>query len=191
MKLLLLRCPVCQNGLEPADEDVVVVCRQCHTPLSLGEQGIAPFELFYAQPKGEHGAWLPFWLFEGRVRMTTRQTQGGGKSAAKDAEQMWSVPRRLFVPAWDCPVPQARQIGRQMIENQVMLTAVERPPQAEMTSAVLSPDDARKLLDFIILTIEAERSDWLKDIRFALEAPPPTLWAIPMRGDHNRLTPAI
>jgi hypothetical protein len=181
MKLLLLRCPVCQNGLQPHDDDVVLICPQCHTPILLDESGLSVYPLRYAQPTSNKPAqWRPFWLFEGLVRLTTRQTQGGGQSAAKDAERMWGVPRRLFVPAWECPVPEARQIGKQMIEKQVAVNAIERPEGAEMAAAVLTPDDARKLLDFIILTIEAERSDWLKDIRFSLEAPPPTLWAIPM-----------
>lgn len=181
MKLLLLRCPVCQSGLQPEDEDVVFLCRDCHTPIFLSEQGVETAEVFYAKPQGNTaGQWLPFWLFEGRVRITTRETQGGVKAAESESEAMWSEPRRLFVPAWDCPLPQARQIGMEMIEKQVVVTAVNRPQNAEMKAAVLTPDDARKLLDFIILTIEAERMDWLTDIRFSLEAPPPTLWAIAM-----------
>jgi hypothetical protein len=180
MKLLLLRCPVCQSGLQPEDEDVVFLCRDCHTPIFLSEQGVETAEVFYTKPKGKNTQWFPFWLFEGRVQITTRETQGGVKAAERESEVMWSEPRRLFVPAWDCPLPQARQIGMEMIEKQVVVTAVERPKDAEMVAAVLTPDDARKLLDFIILTIEAERMDWLTDIRFSLEAPPPTLWAIAM-----------
>jgi hypothetical protein len=104
MKLLLLRCPVCQNGLQPHDDDVVLICPQCHTPILLDESGLSVYPLRYAQPTSNKPAqWRPFWLFEGLVRLTTRQTQGGGQSAA----QMWGAPRRLhFVPAMG--VPRAR-----------------------------------------------------------------------------------
>ena len=49
--------------------------------------------------------------------------------------------------------------------------------------AVVTPHDARQLLDFIILAIEADRADYLSDFRFELQAEKPTLWLLPAQND--------
>lgn len=187
MKLLLLRCPTCQQPLQPGEDDVVVVCAACATAVSLGDNGVAVVEIQYAQPNDNRPIthWFPMWLFNGQVNLLERTTQGGSRRADAEAEAFWSQPKRLYVPAWELPVPQARQMGRQLLEQQPVWRAGERPSAGQMVAAVLTPEDALKLLDFIILTVEAERSDWLKNIEFTISAPPPTLWAIPsqLKGD--------
>ncbi len=37
---------------------------------------------------------------------------------------------------------------------------------------------ARELLDYLVLTMEASRKDWLKDLSFVVNAGPPQLWAL-------------
>jgi hypothetical protein len=58
---------------------------------------------------------------------------------------------------------------------------VERPDGAQLINAVVTPADARKLLEFIVLAIEARRKDWLKNLVFELEVGEPKLLAFPQR----------
>jgi hypothetical protein len=47
----------------------------------------------------------------------------------------------------------------------------------QLIPVVVSAEDARKMLEFLILAVEASRDDWLKTLDFQIEAGPPELWA--------------
>lgn len=187
MKLIALRCPQCRQNLNPTHNEVVVtVCDNCHTAVHISQNGLQELEVNYAAPASDQvTAWLPFWVFDGRVNLQQRESQGRSKGADKDAAQMWGAPRRLYAPAWNTQAGQARQIGSTLIQKQPAFQRIERPPAALLTEGIITPEDALKLLDFIILTIEANRKDDLKDIRYKIEAGTPQLWAIPMASSAN------
>ena len=46
-------------------------------------------------------------------------------------------------------------------------------------NAEMAPADAKKMLEFIVLAIEARRQDWLRELTFHLEVGQPDLWALP------------
>lgn len=182
MKLLLLRCPQCQSPLEPAQWDVVVGCRHCFTAVELDEAGLRPINVSYAAMKGVKAEqWMPFWVFNGRVHIQKRDTQGGGGSAQKDAEKLWSVSRRLYVPAWDLPMPTAREMGQKFTLEQTPLSAISRPSDAQLVAVTVTAEDALKLLEFVVLSIEAQRKDWLKNLQFKISATSTELWALPAK----------
>ena len=189
MKLLLLRCPQCQSPLEPEHLDVVVGCKQCLTAVAVDEAGVRLVRVSYAATRrdlDEVGQWVPFWVFNGRIHITKRDTQGGSSSAQRDAEQFWGSHRRLYVPAWDLPMPLAREIGQTFTQGQTHLQAIPQPNEAYLVSAVVTPEDALKLLEFIVLSIEAQRDDWLKKLQFHIEADAPELWALWARQKNSK-----
>lgn len=184
MKLIALRCPQCGQNLEPKHNEVVVTgCKQCHTAVQISQNGLRIIAVSYAAPAADRvDAWLPFWLFDGRVNMQRRQSQGRSKGADKDAAHLWGAPRRLYAPAWNTRASQARQIGSRLVQQQIQFQPIEQPPDALITEAIITPEDALKLLDFIVLTIEANRKDDLKEISYQIEAGQPQLWAVPAQG---------
>jgi len=182
MKLLLLRCPICQEPLKPADRDVVLPCTKCYEAIHLDDElGISTATVHYAAASEPSKVtdWLPIWVTNGRVNITTRNTQGSNRNALQASQAMWAHPRRLYAPAWELPIPQARKLGSQLIQQQAMWIAGERPSETLFTAANVTAVDAQKLIDLIILTIEAERKDWLKDLAFTVEASQPELWIVP------------
>ncbi|NJN55912.1 MAG: hypothetical protein HC804_14900 [Anaerolineae bacterium] len=195
MKLLALRCPQCGQKLEPKQNDVVVVvCAHCFTAVTLHQTGLQPIDVHYAAPAQERvDGWLPFWLFHGRVHMQQRESQGGSKGADKDAAKLWQQVQRLYAPAWNQPAPQAREIGSHLVQSQPLFQAIPHPDGALLSETVLTPEDGLKLLDFIVLTIEAERKDMLRDLKFNIEAGTPALWAIPAqkKGDGWQLVARV
>jgi hypothetical protein len=192
MKLLALRCPQCGQKLEPQSNEVVVVaCGHCHTAVTLHQSGLQPIDIYYAAPANEQvDSWLPFWVFHGRVNLQRRESQGGSKGADKEAAELWQRVQRLYTPAWSIPAQRARALGSQLVQAQPIFQAIPRPAEARLTEAIITPEDGLKLLDFIVLTIEAERKDWLRDLQFKIDAGPPALWAIPAqkKGDGWQLT---
>jgi hypothetical protein len=182
MKLLALRCPACNHSLAPENEHVVVSCERCQAAVHISDEGLTQLSVTYAAPRNEVQAtdWLPFWVFEGRVNITRRTTQGGGSEQAA-ATRLWGEPRRLYVPAWELLLNQAQSIGSDMIQRQPSFQPAPQPAEARLTPVTLAPQDALNVLEFIVLAIEARRPDWLKSLDFDLKVDEPALWALPAR----------
>ncbi len=191
MQLLALRCPNCTQKLEPqSNEAVVTSCPQCATAVTLHQTGLQPTDITYAAPAAaEVDAWLPFWVYHGRVHIQRRESQGSSKGADKDAAQLWARVQQLYVPAWEIPVPQAREMGSQLVQKQPTFQTIERPDTAHIVEAIITPEDGHKMLDFIVLTIEARRKDMLRNLKFEVKTTASELWAIPgqQKGNNWRL----
>ena len=187
MKLLALRCPECGNSLTPENDDIVVTCARCFTAVQIGDEGLSQMAVFYVRSKSRESVtrWLPFWVFRGTVQISQRETQGGG-SQEQEALRFWSQPRAFYVPAWEMSVPSAQEIGSGLMVRQPDVTRMAQPPPAALAPVTLAPADAVKMLEFIVLAIEADRSDWLKSINFQLDVGEPELLAFPA-GDAGLL----
>ncbi len=112
MQLLALKCPTCGQNLKPqSNEAVVVSCGECKTAVSLHQSGIKAIDVKYAVPSStDVTAWLPMWVFNGKVNIIRRESQGSSKGADKDAARLWDSATRLFTPAWQEPIRQAEKI---------------------------------------------------------------------------------
>jgi hypothetical protein len=177
MTLVVVRCPSCGNPLTPGDDDLVIACVQCGAGLQLADDGPQPIEIQYAQDNSPKATtWRPWWIFNGSVNLIRRETQSGNRS--DEARKFWAQLHAMGVPAWELSISAVKQAGLQMLQQPPALKAIPRPSGAKLTPAVVSAEDARKMLEFLILTLEAGRDDWLKTLDFQIEAGPPELWAI-------------
>ncbi len=177
MTLVVVRCPSCGNPLAPGDDDLVIACAQCGAGLQLADEGLQPIEIQYAQTNlAKPATWRPWWIFQGSINLIRRETQGGNRS--DEAHRFWAQPRVMSVPAWELSIAAVKQAGIQLLKQPPVLKAIPHPGGAKLTPAVVSAEDARKMLEFLILTLEASRDDWLKTLDFQIEAGPPELWAI-------------
>jgi hypothetical protein len=179
MKLVALYCPQCAQPLTVNNDDVLLTCGNCRTAVYLDDNGVRPAKVYFAAGREQERSWLPFWVFSGSVKMTQRVSQGGGRSANEQAEALWSAPRRLYVPAWELDLKAAQEIGARLIQQQPSFDFITPPAEATLTPATVAPADAKKMLEFIILAIEARRQDWLRELTFHLEVGEPDLWALP------------
>lgn len=181
MKLVLLRCPNCSEPLKPDNDDVVLACSNCHSPSAIAVNGAVLMQVQFGVPpgfKGDPGRWMPFWVFEGQVKVIKRETQGG-RSRTKDMAKLWGARRRFFVPAWDLDPHTSQDVGSRMVQQQPSFGKIERPAGAQLQTAVVTPNDAKMLIEFIVLAIEARRKDWLRDLVFKLDVDEPKMWALP------------
>jgi hypothetical protein len=122
--------------------------------------------------------WLPFWIYRGRVKILERITQGG-RSAEKEAQAFWAEPRRVYIPAWEYELEAARALIRLLLEQQPFLEAISPPETASFLPVVLTAEDARKLLDLVIVSIEANRKDWMESLDYELQLDSQALWLLP------------
>lgn len=180
MKLLPLICADCQEPLKPDNDDIITVCPRCRQIYQFSDQALQPIAVqFMSSGQTQAREWTPFWVFQGQVNLTQRETQGGGSKSAQSAEQLWQTPRRFYVPAWELPMNRVQEIGGQMIQQQPELQSVPRPDHFTLRPAIVTADDARKMVEFIILAIEARREDYLKNLAFQLQLGEAQLWALP------------
>ena len=110
--------------------------------------------------------------------MYKRQTQGG-RSAEKDAQAFWAQPRRVYIPAWACELAEARDLVAALLEKQPFLEAIIPPDGAAFEPAAVTPADARKLLELVIVSLEANRNDYLESLDFDLNLESEALWLLP------------
>ena len=183
MKLLLLRCPRCNHALTPGNDDVVVQCANCHAAVAIGEGGLQLLPAQYAtatQPRPE--TWLPFWVYRGQVTITSRRIQGG-RSATDEAQKFWAQPRRIYIPAWACELADARDLITELLEKQPTLSTITPPEDAAFLPAAITTEDGRKLLELVIVTLEAQRKDWMESLKYDLRLDSEALWLLPAWRD--------
>ena len=54
--------------------------------------------------------------------------------------------------------------------------------------ATITTEDGRKLLELVIVTLEAERNDWMEHLKFDLRLDSEALWLLPARTDSDGWT---
>lgn len=193
MKLLALRCPHCATPLAPGERDVVTFCPQCRSAVLLAEDDLSLAPARYGAPvaRAASASWVPFWRFEGAVTIERREAQNSkislkGWVSTQDSQAFWSRASRYYIPAWDLDLPQASEVARELLESQPDFRETTPPPAGDVRPAIITPDDARKLLELAIVTVEARRSDWLKDLEFTADMGPPALWLLPAEEKNGR-----
>jgi len=175
LELVLLKCLHCGTHVPAGEEEVAWVCAQCGQGMQLSSEGLAPLTVNWAVPwpGAAQLRWLPFWVFTGTVTFLRRENYGG----KSEPDKLWSGPRRFYVPAFPASLDQLETLGADLTRKQVALQS--GPAVGELKDCTLFPDDARQAVEFVVLTIEADRKDKLKTVEFRLDLGEPELWVLP------------
>ncbi len=176
IKLLPLNCANCRTNLPAYPDEVAWRCPTCGVGWQLSEASPTGLEMlsvyFDARCRPDvHGR--PFWVATGLVGLS-RDTFSGDES--KKATQFWAQPRQFFVPAFTCPLDTLIELGRELLLNPPGLQPGDPAP---FTAVTLRPHDVRALAEFIVMSLEAERSDKLESVQFDLHLQKPELWVLP------------
>ncbi len=178
--LIPLTCPACRAGLEAEPEQTVFLCSQCGASWNLDDAPGAPARLRalvirYSPELRGSVTGRPFWVAGGQVQVGRRDVHGWGSQEGA-AAQTWAVPRRFFIPAFKCDLNSTLDLGRRLLNES------PQPPNgsaAPFLPVVVSSRDLHGLAEFVIVSIEADRGDNLKTLRYALELGEPELWVLP------------
>jgi hypothetical protein len=157
-------------------DEVAWVCEQCGTGLLLDEEdGLHRLELNTASGIKPNAKGRPFWVVRGSVTLD-RDTYGVlGKQTGK-AQKFWSEPRLFFIPAYSCSIDELTKLGMHLLTN---------PPElkpglaADFLPVTLHKEDIRAYAEFIIMGIEAQRKDMVKEVAFTLQLEQAVLWVLP------------
>jgi hypothetical protein len=174
IELVPLVCLKCSTPIPAQPEEAAWVCAQCGQGMQLdGETGLQPLEVQYSAGIPANTQGKPYWTANGRVSLQ-RATYAGNEE--RESHQFWGQPRRFFIPAFNISLQDLLSQGMSLLRQP---PAVQPGPPAAFQAATLPAADVRAAAEFIVMAIEAERKDDLKEIRFDLELDPPVLWILP------------
>ncbi len=172
--LIPLVCIQCSTPIPAQPEEVAWVCSQCGQGQALDdEKGLAPLEIHYAAGIPPQAKGKPFWVAEGKVSLN-RDTYTGDQS--REAEQFWGQPRRFFIPAFSTTLDNGLELANRLLLNP---PALEAGPPVSFEAVVVAQEDVRSLAEFVVVSVEAERKDKLKELRFSVQLSQPVLWVLP------------
>ena len=172
VELIPMQCLRCQQPLTAQPDEVVWVCPNCGQGQVLSdEKGLLPQIVHYAAGIPANMAGKPVWVAAGQVTLH-RETYHG--SSEREMAQFWVQPRWFFIPAYSLTLEQLSSTGVTLLKQPLPMQEVEtRSPFLPIT---VHPEDIRPLAEFILLAVEAERKDQLRNLTYDLQLSPPDLW---------------
>lgn len=185
--LIPLACLKCGTPLAAQPDEVAWVCARCGQGLLLdenAENGLARLEFQYASgldpappahSAGGDRKGMPFWVVEGRVQIE-RTIFASFQDKSREAQELWAAPRRFFIPASEVPLQTLADLGPRLLLNP---PALQPGPASPFEPVTVSPADLPALAEFIVLAIEAGRSDMLKQVNIQVNLTAPVLWVLP------------
>lgn len=172
--LVPMLCLNCNAPLPAEPDQVAWACATCGQGLYLDDAlGLTKKDIYYSASIKPNSVGKPFWVAEGRVTLQ-RDTFGSAKT--KDAQTFWSQPRRFFVPAYRAPLEELLSKASNLLLNPPNL---QNGPAARFEPVTLALPDVTAAAEFIVVSIEANRPDKLKSVKFNLALTDPVLWILP------------
>ena len=176
IELVPLKCIRCETPIPASPDEIAWACERCGQGMILDDdRGLAPLAVNYAAgiEPGKKGS--PYWVAGGNLQLN-RQTYASFSKKDNESAEFWSQPRRFFVPAFPCDLETTINLGAGLLRSPPRLTPGQPAPFLPVTVA---PADMLPLAEFIVLSMEAERKDSIKEIQFSLQLSSPELWVLP------------
>jgi hypothetical protein len=176
IELIPMQCVRCQNPLLAQPDEVFWVCATCgQAQLLSDERGLLPELVHYAAGIPANDAKSkPIWVVQGQVALS-RQTYRGDES--RDMLQFWAQPRTFFIPAYSLPLDQLMDTCLGLLRQPVTLQEGHSP--ASFYPVTVHPEDLQALVEYMVVAVEAERKDMLKELDFKVQLGKAELWIVP------------
>ena len=176
IQLVPMLCVRCQNPLPARPDEVFWVCQTCGQGQMLVDQhGLAADAVHYSAGIAQNTKGKPVWVMQVTVSAMLRQTFSGNNSANMQA--YWGGPRIFFIPAYTLPLDQLIDASVKLLRQPPALQ--EGPSPAPFFAVTVHPEDLQPLAEFIVLAVEADRDDKLKQMQFVTTLGQPELWILP------------
>jgi hypothetical protein len=174
--LIPMQCVRCQNPLAAQPGEVLWVCPSCGQGQLLSDtHGLLPQVVRYAAGIPQNGKGKPVWVVLGQAGL--RRSSFDAFDSRKDMEQFWAGPRQFFIPAYDLPLDQLTSTALGLLRQPATLVEAANP--AAFYPVTVHPEDIQPLAEYIVLALEAERKDHLKQLDFTVKLAEPELWVLP------------
>jgi hypothetical protein len=185
-KLIAVKCPSCDSGLVVEVNDNVVYCSSCGNGYEIINDKLEPIEINFAKPlvqgQGEL-VYKPFWLLNMHVKILSRDSSGGWLSNLFGSSNKTEGDVLFYVPAFWMTIDSVKNVGVTFTQKNPV--ASPQKYNVKMTGFNFSKEDARKIAEFIFLSIEAEKSDTVKNIQYQMLTQSTQVLGIPFYKQPN------
>ncbi|MBP9191078.1 MAG: hypothetical protein KBF96_00855 [Ignavibacteria bacterium] len=170
-KLEAVKCKQCGSGLVVEVNDNIVYCTSCGSGFEIINGEMTPIEINFAAAaiRGEgEVVYKPFWLLRTNLNIMERNASGnflknifGGSNDNTSGEILF------YIPAFYCSLDVMKNLATEFtIKNPV---ASPQKYNVKLTGFAYGKEDAKKLAEFILISMEAEKSDVMKDFNYKMD----------------------
>lgn len=193
-KLKALTCAKCGSGLVVEVNDNITYCTSCGSGFEINEGKLQPIEINFAAAaiRGDgEVVYKPFWFIKAHVDIQERKASGNffknlfggsGENAAGDLA--------FYIPAFYCPLESMKNLATQFtVKNPV---ASPQKYNTKLVGFAYGKEDAKKLAEFILISLEAEKSDTMKTFKYNITFNEMEILGIPFnKTSEGRYTDAV
>lgn len=163
-----VKCKKCGSGLLVEVNDNIVYCSSCGSGFEIVKGELIPIEInFAAATIGSEGEMIykPFWLLKTHISITGRKASGNFlKNIFGGSSDNTSGDITFYIPAFYCSIEVMKNLATQFtIRNPV---ASPQKYNTKLVGFAYGKEDARKLAEFILISLEAEKSDTMKSFNY-------------------------
>jgi len=169
-RLIAVKCKSCDSGLTVDVNDTIVYCSSCGNGWEIINDQLHPIEIGFAKPvmKGEGElVYKGFWLVDAHVKILSRDSSGGWITSLFGSDNKTEGNITFYVPAFWLTIESVKNIGSQF----TLRNPVPNPEKfnVKITGFTFNKDDAKKIAEFIFLSVEAEKNDTIRNINYDLK----------------------
>jgi hypothetical protein len=169
-KLVAVKCKNCGSGLVVEVNDNITYCTSCGSGFEIIDGELQPIEINFAaaaiRDEGEM-VYKPFWLVKTDVNILERNASGAFLKNLFGGNSSSSGSINFYIPAFFCPLETMKNLATQFTAKNP--AASPQKYNVKLTGFAYGKEDAKKLSEFILISLEAEKSDTMKTFRFNMK----------------------
>ena len=166
-KLEAIKCKNCGSGLVVEVNDYVTYCISCGSGFEIINGELNPIEINFsaaALPAEGEMIYKPFWLLKTHVEILERTSSSGHASDVFGGSGKSSGNINFYIPAFRCPLESLKFISTEFTTKNPV--ASPQKFNSKLTGFAYGKEDAMKLAEFLLISVEAEKKDMLKTFRY-------------------------
>ncbi len=196
MKVVQVRCPVCDSPIYSKQLDTLIYCDKCSSIHVRGENGPEKLDYeiaeFAPNASGER-TYLPFWRMYCSFVINSKKSEGGALHKLSSWLKGDSNGGNLFiyVPAWNADTTAFRQWSSYLTVNSPKYSTRLNFNNIKRVPASVSKGEAHELADFVVVTMEAEKPGVLQYLDYKLTVNSSKVVYLPFVNGSKGMTLAI
>ncbi|HQY21765.1 MAG TPA: hypothetical protein PLD63_14220 [Ignavibacteria bacterium] len=176
-----VKCKNCGSGLAVEVNDNIVYCTSCGSGFEEIDGEMKNINIDFAsaaiRSEGEL-IYKPFWLLHTTITVHERKATGNFiKNLFGGSNDFTNGDILFYIPAFYCNLENLKNLSTQF----TMKNPVASPQKynSKLTGFAYGKDDAKKLAEFILISLEAEKSDVITSFNYEMKVNSYSILGIP------------
>lgn len=182
-----IKCQKCGSGLVVEVNDSIVYCSSCGSGFEIQNGEMIPIEINFAaaalRAQGEM-VYKPFWLLKTHVEILQRDAGGAFlKNLFGGSDSQTSGSINFYIPAFYCSIDTMKNLAMEFTTRNPV--ASPQKYNTKLVGFAYGKEDAKKLAEFILISMEAEKKDVIKRFNYKIDVNSYEILGIPFYDSGN------